>query len=197
MDGASWNLRSNGPVHLTLFKFLTNVALDKNELGIVRIVELNIWWGCCSFSEMKHQIFRKWPNILRHRKLVSGSKCLRFRRRNYSGQDSAEGWGSWVWWCVCVCPKLQDFKIPALNVKLQSHKCHVCSLSPKWLAYCGKYRWKPSAVYVLWTLFTEKLLLLIPGDRPKNGTCSWRGLNSSGKSYVAVLLQNCKWVCKQ
>lgn len=42
MDGASWNLRSNGPVHLTLFKFLTNVALDKNELGIVRIVELNI-----------------------------------------------------------------------------------------------------------------------------------------------------------
>lgn len=84
--------------------------------------------------------------------------------------------------------------MPVLNGKLQSHKCHLCSLSPKRCAYCGRGCWKPSAVYVLWTLFTEKLPLLIPGDRPKNGTCSGRGLNSSGKSYVAVLLQNPKWV---
>lgn len=74
-----------------------------------------------------------------------------------SGQDSAEGWGFLclcgvlVLVCViCVFPlKLQDSKMPVLNGKLQSHKCHLCSLSPKRCAYCGRGCWKPSAVYVL------------------------------------------------
>lgn len=30
-DGASWNLRSNGPMHLTLLSFLASVALEKND----------------------------------------------------------------------------------------------------------------------------------------------------------------------
>ena len=167
----------------------------KIELGTARIVEWNVWWGCHSVSEMKHQIFRKLPNILKHRNLVSKSKHFKFRRRNCSGQDSTEDWTGGLFGFFPL--KLQHFKIPALNVKLQSHRCHLCSWGPKWCAHCGRRRWKPSAAHALWTLFTEKLPRLIPGDRPKNGTCSGRGLNNSGKSYIAVLLQNCKCVSKQ
>lgn len=63
-----------------------------------------------------------------------------------SGQNSAGGCSFVIFFPPL---KLQNFKIPALNVKLQSHECNLCSLSPKWCACCGKCWRKPSAAYVM------------------------------------------------
>lgn len=160
------------------------------ELGIARIVELNTWWSGHSFSEVKYQVFGKWISIWRHKNLVSESKCFHQIQKNLRDIQVkiVQKVGGFLCLCgvlflVCVfCGfplQLQDFKILSLNGKLQSHECHLYSLSPPMCAYCGKWCWKPPAVYGLWTLFTEKLPLLISGDRPKNGTCSGRGLDSS------------------
>lgn len=41
-------------------------------------------------------------------------------------------------------------------------------------------------------LFTDKLPIPLPGDRPKKYTSSGRGLHGSGNAYMDVLL-NCRW----